>query len=136
MGNPVYLDTSALVKLVLQEDQSDDMRRFLDETSLQGVSSEIAEVELSRAILRHDEQLTNRGLEVLAQLVLLPFTRSMRLRASYLAPSALRSLDAIHLATAFEIQVDLECLVSYDARLLQSASESGLSVASPGMVFS
>jgi uncharacterized protein len=133
MGNPVYLDTSALVKLVLHEEQSDDLRRFLDETSSQPASSEIAEVELLRAIARHDDQLTDRGLEILAQLVLLPLTPSMRIRASYLAPFALRSLDAIHVATALEIQTDLDCLVSYDERICRSASDVGIKVASPGI---
>jgi predicted nucleic acid-binding protein len=136
MGDPVYLDTSALVKLVLQEDQSDALRQFLDETSSQPATSEIAEVELLRAIARHDDQLTKRGLEILTQLVLLPLTTSMRLRASYLAPSTMRSLDALHVATALEIQSDLECLVSYDERMLRSASDAGIKVVSPGISLS
>lgn len=136
MGNPVYLDTSALVKLVLHEEQSDDLRQFLDDTSSQPATSEIAEVELLRAIARLDDQLINRGLEILAQLVLLPLTTSMRLRASYLAPSTMRSLDALHVATALEIQSDLECLVSYDERMLNAASDAGIKVVSPGISLS
>lgn len=133
MGDPVYLDTSALVKLIVQEDHSDEVGRYLDDPACQAVSSEITEVELLRAINRQDSQLMNRGLEVLAQTVLLPLTTSMKLRATYLDPTTLRSLDAIHVATALEIQTDLECLVSYDHRLLESASAAGLRVMSPGM---
>jgi len=133
MGDPIYMDTSALVKLVAREDQSADIRQFLNQPSAQVVSSQITEIELLRAIARHDEGLTNLGLEILAQTVLLPMTTSMRLRASYLKPEPLRSLDAIHVATALEIQSDLEYFVTYDKRLLEAASSVGLRVVSPGV---
>lgn len=115
------------------DDKSNALRQFLDETSSQPASSEVAEVELLRAIARHYDQLTNRGLEILAQLVLLPLTTAMRLRASYLAPSTMRTLDALHVATALEIQSDLECLVSYNERMLSAASDAGIKVVSPGI---
>lgn len=132
MGPPVYFDTSALAKLILEEPESQKLRRFIDSSSIQPVSAEISDVELVRAVMREDESLLDNTLEILAQVVLLPMTASIRLRASYLKPVSVRSLDAIHVATALEIQADLDALLSYDNRLLKSASDAGLKVLSPG----
>lgn len=135
LPSAVYCDTSALAKLVLAEQGSVDFARFVEETSGQLVSSEFGEIELLRAANRIDDQAVNSALEVLGQTVLLPLTTSMRLRASFVSPAQLRSLDAIHLATAMEIITDLECLVTYNARLADAASVAGIRVVSPGFDF-
>jgi predicted nucleic acid-binding protein len=132
MGDPVYFDTSALAKLVLNEPESAELSRFVEESAGQPVSSAISDVEMVRAVLRSDPSLLDTALEVLAQLVLLPAMDSIRLRAAYLAPTSLGSLDALHLATALEIQTDLKLVVSYDNRLLEAAGKAGFSVISPG----
>lgn len=133
MRPPVYFDTLALAKLILEERGSSDLRDFVTDSNVEVVSSEIAEVELIRAVMRTDERLMDTVLEILPQTVLLPISTPIRLRASQLPPSSLRSLDALHLATAIEIQPHLQAFVSYDQRLLDSAAEAGLSVFSPGL---
>jgi len=132
MGDPVYFDTSALAKLVLNEPESSEMERYAENLAGQPVSSEISDVELIRAVLRQDPSGLDTALEVLAQLVILPATESIRLRAAYLAPTSLGSLDAIHLATALEIQVDLQSIVSYDNRLCEAAGDLAIETVSPG----
>ncbi len=132
MGDPVYFDSSALAKLVLNEPESAELHRFVEESEGQPVSSVISDVEVVRAVLRTDSSLLDLALEVLAQLVLLPTMDSIRLRAAYLAPATLGSLDALHLATALEIQTDLEQVVSYDNGLLEAAGMAGFKVVSPG----
>lgn len=133
MGDPVYFDTSALAKLVLSEPESSEMEQFVDGLPGQPVSSVISDVELVRAVLRQDPSGLDTALEVLAQVVLLPATDSIRLRAAYLAPGSLGSLDALHLATALEIQVDLHSLVSYDNQLCDAARELAIETVSPGI---
>ncbi|MBK5233888.1 MAG: type II toxin-antitoxin system VapC family toxin [Thermoleophilia bacterium] len=128
----VYCDTSALAKLVFDERESGEFAAFVDRSSGQLVSSQFGEIELMRAAGRIDSETVDSVLEILAQTILLPMTSSIQLRASYVRPPLLRSLDAIHLATAMEILVDLECLVTYDRRLAEAASEAGLKVVSPG----
>ena len=132
MGDPVYFDTSALAKLVLNEPESSEMARFVDGLAGQPVSSELSELELLRAVLRQHPDGLDTALEVLARLVMLPMTESIRLRAAYLAPTSLGSLDAFHLATALEIQVDLETIVSYDNRLCEAARDHAIDTVSPG----
>ncbi len=132
MADPVYFDSSALAKLVLNEPESADLHRFIEESPGQAVSSVISDVELVRAVLRRDPSLLDLALEVLAQVVLLPTMDSISLRAAYLAPATLGSLDALHLATALEIRTDLKLVVSYDNRLLAAATEAGFDVFSPG----
>ncbi len=132
MGDPVYFDTSALAKLVLNEPESAELHRFVEESPGQAVSSVISDVEMVRAVLRRDPSLLDLTLEVLSQLVLLPTMDSIRLRAAYLTPVSLGSLDALHLATALEIQTDLRIVVSYDNKLLKAAEIAGFKVVSPG----
>lgn len=132
MGDPVYFDTSALAKLVLNEPESSEMLRFVDQTADQPISSVISDVEMVRAVLQKEPSALDTALEVLAQLVLLPITDSIRLRAAYLAPTSLGTLDALHLATALEVQSDLRLIVSYDNRLIEASREAGLKVVSPG----
>lgn len=128
----VYCDTTALAKLVFVEPESEDFTEFIEESSGQLASSQFGEIELMRAAGRIGQKAVDTALEILAQTILLPLTSSIRLRASYLQPPLLRSLDAIHLATAMEILTDLECLVTYDLRLAEAASAVGIRVMSPG----
>lgn len=118
---------------MLSEPESPDMFRFLEESDDQPVSSVISDVELIRAVLRQDSKQLDRALEILAQLVLLPITESIRSRAAYLSPARLGSLDAIHLATAIELHSDITMLLSYDNRLVEAARDAGLTAVSPGV---
>ena len=132
LSSPIYLDSSALVKLVIDEAGSSDLYEFLLETDSQMASSELADVEIVRTIMKLDPEKMNMAVEVLASTVLLPLTTEIRIRAGLVHPGSLRSLDAIHLSTAMEIREDLDCLITYDKRMAVAGPDAGLRVMSPG----
>lgn len=132
-----YADTSALVKLVLDEPESDALRTFLSGADL--VSCELALTELPRALRRatlHDPQLPlglllERSAHILEALALLPLDRAVLLSAGALAEPALRALDAIHVAAA-EAVSPIDGFVTYDERQAAVARLTGLRTVSPG----
>jgi predicted nucleic acid-binding protein len=128
----IYLDTSALAKLVIAEPESDPLRRFLssfDEASL--VTSALSRAELLRATLRHSQAAVEVAREVLDAVAELTITQSLLDAAGALEPATLRTLDAIHLASARELGDGLIHLVAYDRRLLDAARQVGLPTAAP-----
>ena len=129
MTRAVYVEPSALVKLVGAERESGALQSFVQARHERLVSSVLADVEVGRAARRLDQ--LERGHELMSKLLLIELTAEIRARASDLEPPSLRSLDAIHVATAASLGDDLECLVAYDERLLGAARALGLPVASP-----
>jgi hypothetical protein len=128
----IYYDSSALLKLVQHEPESDDFRRWYKERQFApAVSSSLACVEVVRAVRDDGEQATERARAVLAGLDLMPMTFDLLTEAGELA-QPLRSLDAIHLASAMRLRADLQAFVAYDKRLLHAAEQAGLPIASPG----
>lgn len=127
----VYLDASALVKLVVTESESHALRSYLA-TKNQPISSRIAEIEVSRAVARvaqpGDEAQVSA---VLSGLQLVEVDARISTTAASAAPPSLRSLDAIHLASALALRDELEALVTYDARLADAARAAGLEVIAP-----
>jgi uncharacterized protein len=127
-----YADTSAVIKLLAEEKHSMALAGFYDEhTDAEWVSSALLKIELTRAVTR-------------VMPVLLPDARDLLRAFSYVSidddivegamnepDRGLRSLDAIHLATARIFGDELDALVSYDDRLLRAAEEAGLPTASP-----
>jgi predicted nucleic acid-binding protein len=132
MKVPVYFDTSALLKLILVEQESPDLRQHLIDHGVQIIASEVAAVELLRGARRHSLTLDAECMALLNRTVLLPLSRSVRERASGLKPVELRTIDAIHLATALEIESDLDSMVCYDRRLVDAAEAVGIETHSPG----
>ena len=133
----IYLDTSAVVKLVNAESQSDELADWLDARSeMRWISSVLVEVELARAIIRSGrlEQLAAVP-AVTAMLDLFEIDDVVRGTAASYQDPGLRSLDAIHLATAGVAAsvADLAALVTYDRRLAAAATEVGLPTAMPGL---
>lgn len=126
----VYLDTSAAAKLLVEEEQSDALARYLDglDDLEDLVSSALLEAELRRLAVRQELSQASVS-EVLARVALVEPGRSLFYEAGLLPGPSLRSLDALHLATA--LRVDAEIVVAYDARLLDSARQLGLGVISP-----
>ncbi len=125
-----YLDTSAFVKLVSPERESDAMREALrDDVPL--VSSSLLLVESRRAAARHGGETLARTLQALRGIVLVPIDDPTLERAAALTPPELRSLDAIHLSTAASIGDDLERFYCYDLRLAAAATAMGFDVHSP-----
>ena len=125
-----YLDSSAIVKLAVQEPKSAALRRYLRRRRPL-VSSALARAEVLRALLPGGEAALARGREVLAQLDLVRVTDRVLDAAGALLPVELRSLDAIHLATAQRLGSDLGPFVTYDDRLAEAARRLGLRVTAP-----
>jgi uncharacterized protein len=127
-----YVDTSAVIKLLVEESHSKAFAAFYDaRADAEWVSSALLRIELTRAVTR-------------ALPALLPDARDLLLAFSFVAidddiveaamnepDRGLRSLDAIHLATARILGEDLDAIVSYDDRLLKAATDAGLATASP-----
>jgi predicted nucleic acid-binding protein len=126
----VFLDTSALVKLVVAEDESEALRDFLQVRPARAASA-LARVELRRAAARVDAALVPSVEQLLAALPLLRVDEALLDDAGRLAPPSLRSLDAIHLASAMRLR-PLEALVTYDERMAVAGAALGLPVAAPG----
>jgi hypothetical protein len=127
----VYLDTSAFVKLVIPEPETAALVAALT-TTARLVASEILEVEALRAARRASGE--DAAVAARAQLTgirLLPLTDRIRKRASELEPVTLRSLDAIHIATAVDLGERLTCVYAYDARMATAAIGVGLRVCAP-----
>jgi predicted nucleic acid-binding protein len=129
----IYLDSSALLKLVRAETHTAELTAWLaDRPDVPLVSSALAEVEVLRACRRVDERLLSRGRAVLAVLDVVPLDDGVLRTAAELPDPGLRSLDALHLASALSLDPDLETLVAYDARLVAAAEATGLAVTQPG----
>ncbi|MGH9316542.1 MAG: type II toxin-antitoxin system VapC family toxin [Thermoanaerobaculia bacterium] len=128
----LYLDSSALVKLIVPERETHALTLRLA-SSPERASSRLAVVELTRALrrLRAPADVRRRAAEVLAHIGLIQVDDAILDLASEIDPPHLRSLDAVHLATALRIGPDLEALATYDARLAEAARSHGLAVIAP-----
>jgi predicted nucleic acid-binding protein len=129
----LYLDSSAIVKLVQREPESDSLRRYLRRYRTdERVTSTLARVEVVRAVLPGGTAAVSKARRQLSRLHQLVLDVGVLDRAAMLAPVHLvRSLDAVHLASAEVLTGDLRSLVTYDRRLTATAAEIGLPVASP-----
>ena len=128
----IYLDSAALVKLVHAEAESQALRDWLgDHSSLGWISSVLVEVETVRALARHAPEAVGRLPLILDLMVLVEISPEVRALAQRITPPAVRTLDAIHLATALRMSDQLTSLVTYDRRLADAATAAGLTVDSP-----
>ena len=128
----IYLDSSALVKLVITEPESPALTRWLAERAdLAMVSSALHRTEVPRAIWRADPSWFPRSLRQMRGVEKVAVTTEILDSASAIPPNSLRSQDAIHLASALSIRQDLTAFIAYDKRLLAAARDVGLPTASP-----
>ena len=127
----LYLDSSALVKLVVAEPETPALLEFLTGWPYRA-SSALARVEVLRAVRRTGAEpaVRRRAIRVLARVALIRIDERVLAAAAWVGPPALRTLDAIHLATARSLD-DLAGIVTYDARLRRAASRARLKVWSP-----
>lgn len=125
-----YLDTSAFVKLLVAEEHSEAFRAWLD--GRRPVSSDLLRTEARRAVLDELAAVRRRCEELLRAVALVRLRPAVLDRAGRLPARRLRSLDAIHLAAAQELEDDLAGVVSYDRRQLEAAEEIGIKAVSPG----
>jgi len=125
-----YLDSSAIVKLVVAEPESQALRTYLRRRRPL-VSSALARTEVLRALLPAGEIALSRSREVLRRLDLVRISDRVLDAAGVLEPAQVRSLDAIHLATAQLLGEDLGQVITYDDRMAEAARSLGLTTTSP-----
>lgn len=125
----VYLDSSAIVKLVVKEAETAALRRFLRRRTL--VSSALARTEVHRAVLPHGDGARKTADAVLERLELLRINDRILKAAGALQPAGLRTLDAIHLASALTLKDDLAHVLCYDDRLSEAMTTNGLAATAP-----
>ena len=138
----IYLDTSAMVKLVVAEQESVDLIDWLNErvdSNSVGTdepaplaTSTIGRIELMRTAMRSSAAVVAAARLLLDTVDTLILTDSIAKAASTFGPPELRTLDAIHLATADAYRQSITALCAYDHRLLAAARAHDLPVASPG----
>jgi len=126
----VYLDASALVKLVVREPESAGLRRFL-RLHPQRVSCGLARTEVPRAVRHLGPAALRRARQLLRRIHLIRLDDTLLDAAAALDPRVLRSLDAIHLAAAQAISPELDALVTYDQRMAEAGALLGFAVAAP-----
>ena len=126
----LYLDSSAIVKLIAREPETAALVEVV-RADPDVVSSELAVTEVVRAVARVGGG-TTRAASVLECIALVPLDGAILRDAATLKPRSLRTLDAIHLATALSLGRDLDVVVTYDQRLSTAAARAGLAVSSPG----
>lgn len=126
----IYLDSSALVKLAVEEPETAALRRHRRHRGPR-VSCAIGWVEVVRAVRRHRSGTAATARAVLAEIDLVAVDDALLNAAAELPPPDLRSLDAIHLAAALSLGRGLAELVTYDSRMAAAAASLGLPVASP-----
>lgn len=131
-GTLAYLDSSSLVKLVVHDYGSDELRAWL-EAHPAVVSSAIAVTEVRRAIgrLSTRRSLSDRARLVLDGVALLAVDIAVLETAAGLKPPQLRALDAIHVASALSLGADLLAFVTHDERQAAAARAAGLPVSTP-----
>ena len=130
-GRRVYLDASALVKLVMSEPETPALMAYLGDASFV-LSSRLSHVEVRRAVARVAEPGdVKHATSTLEGLQLIELDAAIADVAGSAAPVSLRSLDAIHLASAMAVMDEIEAFVTYDLRLADAAREAGLTVVGP-----
>jgi predicted nucleic acid-binding protein len=127
-----YLDASALVKLVVVEAETPDLRRALDPIDAI-YTSELASIEVARAVRRMagDDRGFDKAEQVLGGCIHIELDEHIKRSAAH-SRTALATLDAIHLASALSLRGLLDEFVTYDRRLAVAARTAGLTVVSPG----
>jgi predicted nucleic acid-binding protein len=125
-----YVDSSAIVKLAVAEPESKALRRYLSRRQPL-VSSALARTEVARALLPSGADAVARGEKALQRIQLLRVNDRVLSSAGRMRPAELRSLDAIHLASAHELGTSVRQIVTYEERMAAAAKTGGLSVASP-----
>ena len=128
-----YLDASALVKLATPEAETDALRAELDTYDVR-VTSRLATVEVARALRRRGAASAGLGdavAEAFTGLAIVELDEAIAEPAGRMDPATLRSLDAIHLASALALGSELGAVVTYDTRLADAARDAGLEVVAP-----
>jgi uncharacterized protein len=134
----IYLDSSAIVRLIWQEQWSAELEQYLDDLDPGTVAatSAVGFVEVHRVLVRAEADATTIRIirALLHDFALIDLNESVREQAYALPDKHLRALDAIHVASAIQLAPVLSAMVSYDRRMLDAAKFAGLPVVAPGML--
>ena len=128
----IYLDSSALVKLVVREEETAALEGWLAAQARPVATCELARTEVVRAVRVAGPDAVTRARALLTRLRTLPVDTRLLDTAAEIGPSGLRTLDALHLSAAGVLERALDWFVAYDKRLLAAAGEAGLPTAAPG----
>lgn len=126
-----YLDTSALVKLVVAEPETEALATWLEVTAGDWVSADLARTELLRAVRRGAPDRLVQAREVLDSITLLEVMAQVFEEAARVDPVGLRTLDSLHLAAALQLGDDLDGIVTYDDRLAEAAGGNAVRTVAP-----
>jgi predicted nucleic acid-binding protein len=132
VSGAVYLDTSALVKLILEEQESEGLGAYLEGATVR-VSSALARAELVRVVRASEPRALPDAQALLQELELIALDDELLDRAADVTPNLLRSLDAIHIAAVQTLGGALDALVTYDHRMIDAAQSLEIPVVHPGM---
>ena len=124
----VYVDASAAVKLVIEEDESAALGLWLAQSTPR---LDLTRTELTHAVRRIDTAALPLVAGVLERINIVRVTSNDFEKAAELSPPELRSLDALHLASALELADDVDSMLTYDHRLGDAAEALGLTVIAP-----
>lgn len=128
----IYLDSSALFKLVIEESETAALRDFLRDRPRQlRVASALVRTEVVRAVARRNPGAVLSAAHAVAKVTTIPVTVELLDAAAALEPPLLRTLDAIHLASALMFRRNLTGFVAYDDRLHDAAEKAGLPTSRP-----
>ena len=125
----IYIDSSAILKLIVQEKESDAVRSI---TRARFITSEISRVEIIRAVLRHEPKSLKTAESVLKNINILTIDSATLTQAERLPEQInIRGLDAIHLASAGKFGLRITALLTYDKQMAKAARELGFEVLAP-----
>jgi len=129
----IYFDSSALMKVIREEDETAPLSEWLSsQPDVPVVTSELGRVEVLRTARRAGREVMAEARAVVGDLDLVPLDRGVQDLAAEIGDVLLRTLDALHLASAVLLRDELTAFVTYDHRLVRAAQAAGLPTASPG----
>ena len=127
----IYADSSALAKLIRAEEQTPALRTWISRQDARLVTNSVGAVELRRLASRISQQASGAATVLLGRIDRLALTPGALALAGELPPPEVRTLDALHIASAAEVP-DLQVLLTYAHRMAEAAARFGLPVESPG----
>ena len=125
----IYIDSSAILKLIVQEKESDAVRSI---SRARFITSEISRVEIIRTVLRNEPKALKVAEGVLKNLNILTIDSATLTQAERLPERInIRGLDAIHLAAAGKLGLRISVILTYDKQMAKAARELGFEVMAP-----
>ncbi len=126
-----YLDSSAILKTIFDEQERPELLRFLNS---QSTSSRLSKIEVRRTVARLAPTKTAEVNLELEKINFLPISNPILMTAeNFSSEITLRTLDAIHIATVMSLEGSIEGLITYDRQMIANAKLLGIKVVSPGM---